>query len=237
LKGSLLGQHSLESGETDLVILTLPRENPPTAGFLALPFAFEVTRVVVNEASPVQELTLTQLQSVFAQASGAASDTTWGVIGGQGSWQTRQITLHAVRDRDHLNLELFRSIVMGSREMKVKVQFWGSPDDMIAAIAEDNTAMGLLPVEENHPQVRSLFLAMNEDSQAYNATPQSVYYGDYPLRLAFYVVANPSRGPAVSEIVRFLYSPEVSELLQANGYQPVPETERRQYQMDLDLGS
>lgn len=235
-EGSLLAERALQSGGADIAILALPRENPPKGDFLGLPLAFEVTRVVVNEANPVQELNIEQMRTIFAATTGAAKEITWGAIGAVGSWEARQINLHAVRQRDHLNLELFRSIVLGPRDMSIKVRFWTSSDEMIAAIAEDNAALGLLPVEENHPQVRSVFLAMNKNSQAYNPNAQSVFYGDYPLRLAFYLVAKREKSEQLAEVVRFLYSDAAADALEAAGYQPVPSTERRQFQMDLDVG-
>ena len=235
-QGSLLAERALKSGGADMALLALPRENPPKGEFLVLPLAFEVTRVVVNEANPIQELNVEQLRTLFSASSSAGKELTWGALGGKGSWEARQINLHAVRQRDHLNLELFRSIVLGPREMSIKVRYWTSSDEMIAAIAEDNSALGLLPVEENHPQVRSLFLALNENSQAYNANAQSVFYGDYPLRLTFYLVANRSKGERLAEVARFLFSDAAADVLKAAGYQPVPSTERRQFQMDLDVG-
>lgn len=235
--GSLIGERSLLSGEMDLVILALPLDNPPKGDFRSWPLAFEVTSVVVNELNPVKELKLEQLRKIFAQSASGENETLWSALGADGTWASRQVNLHAVRQREHLNLELFRAIVLGPREMKTGVRYWSSPEKMLAAIAEDTTALGLLPVEENHPQVRSLFLSVGEGNQAYNPTPQSVFYGDYPLRLSFYLVAPNKQNPVLSEIERFLFSEEVAEALRAAGYQPLPETERRGFQMDLDLGS
>jgi len=234
--GSLASETALQEGSADIAILALPRDNPPREGFQSWPMAFEVTTLVVHESNPIQELSLEQVRKLFAEPSGE-SELNWGAVGGEGPWSARPVTLHAVRERNHLDLELFRSTVLGPREMRVNVRYWDSDAEMLEQIGEDSTALGICAEEEVHPQVRSLFLALRSDSQAYNATPQSVYYGDYPLRLAFYAVVPEGASADVAEVVRFLFSEEMAAVLEKAGYVPVPETERRQFQMDLDFGS
>lgn len=235
-KGSLEATAALEAGDADVIFLALPQDNPPTEGVRSWPLAFEVTIVVVNENNPIQELSLADLRTLFAD-SGGNEEVKWGAVAAESSWSTRPVNLHAVRQRDHLNLELFRALVLGPRDMRVNVRYWDSAATMLDQIAEDSTALGLVPLEEHHPQLRPLFLSLDAETQAYNATPQSVFYGDYPLRLGFYVVVRDNASPAVAEVLRFLFSDDVAAGLEAAGYMPVPETERRQFQLDLDFGS
>lgn len=236
-EGSLSGEPAVKSGEADIAFLARASEEGELEGVQSWPFAFEVTTVVLNEANPIQELTLDQLRTLFAAPNGGDDDLKWGLVGGEGTWTARAVNLHAVRQRNHLNLELFRATVLGPREMRVNVRFWDSAEAMLEQIGEDPNSVGLYPLEEDHPHVRSLFLALNENTQAYNATEQSVFYGDYPLRLAFYAAVPPDASPAVAEVMRFLFSDEVAAYLIDQGYFPAPSTERQQTQMDLDFGS
>jgi hypothetical protein len=234
--GSLSGDPAVRTGAAEIALLALPRDNPAREGVRAWPFAFEVTTVVVNGANPVRELTLDQLRSLYAEPSGP-QELNWGTVGGQGPWAARPVTLHAVRERGRLSLELFKATVLGPREMRVNVRYWDSPAAMAKQIGEDTTAIGLYPREASQPQVRSLFLSLGEGSQAYNATPQSIYYGDYPLRLPYYLVMADDASPAAREVVRFLLTDEVAEALEALGYKSAPAPERQQAQMDLDFGA
>ncbi|MFP4283080.1 MAG: substrate-binding domain-containing protein [Opitutales bacterium] len=236
-EGTLEATRALEAGAADLALLALPRDNPGAYGSRAWPIGFEVTAVVVNEANPLREVALDDLRALFA-APETSDPTVWGAAGAEGAWATRQVSPHSQRDRRHLNLELFRSIVLGPREMRLDLRYWDDKAALLEQIGEETNAIGLVPVGEDHPQVRPLFIAVNAQSQAYNPTAQSVFYGDYPLRLAFYLIVRDGvRDEQVTALARFLIGDEVAAAIEAAGYMPVPATERQQFAMDLDPGS
>lgn len=233
--GSLTGEAALTDGSADVAILAIPNGVPPTEGVVSFPFAFEVTVVGVNELNPVTELSLTQLRTLFASRPKGESSN-WGELDAEGSWAGRLIAFNATRDRDHLNLELFRALALGPREMRVDVDYLPTRAAVVDQVADDSNSIGLFPVSEDHPQVRLLFISTSETSQAYGPTSQSVFYGDYPLRLAYYVVYSESASEETLELVRFLLGDDVAETLTTADYMPAPATERSQFQMDLDFG-
>lgn len=233
--GSLNAKTALEDGSAEVAILAVPDDVPPQEGFVSFPFVFEVTVVGVNELNPVRELSLAQLREIFASRAKGESST-WAEVASNDAWGGRLITFHATRDRNHLNLELFRALALGPREMRTDINYLSSRAAVIDQVAGDSNAIGLWPASEDHPQVRLLFISAGEDSQAYGPTPQSVFYGDYPLRLSYYIVYAESASKEALEVVRFLLGPGVAETVSEADYVPAPEIERGQFQMDLDFG-
>jgi hypothetical protein len=62
-----------------------------------------------------------------------------------------------------------------------------------------------------------------------------VHYGDYPIRLAFYIVYNLRDDARLRSTIRELLNDEVATSLRTNDLIALPETVRLKFLIDLDL--
>jgi hypothetical protein len=70
---------------------------------------------------------------------------------------------------------------------------------------------------------------------AFGPTDDNVHYGDYPIRLAFYIVYNLRDDAKLRPVIRELLDDEVAASLRANDLIALPDTVRRKFLIELDL--
>ena len=70
---------------------------------------------------------------------------------------------------------------------------------------------------------------------AFGPTDDNVHYGDYPIRLSFYILYNARDDVKVRSTIRELLNDEVATSLRANDFIALPDTLRRKFLIDLDL--
>jgi len=225
--GSLGGQSALEGGKADIAILAIPEG-------AASPSAVHVVALAVHESNPIQEVSFATLAGLFG--SGGEDFSRWGKLGATGSWQERQVSLNAVRNRQLLSLEIFRARVLGPRDLTGNVTYWEAPDRLLLHLATTPPDIALLPAGVSMPSgVRFLFIREEEGAASFRPTAQAVFYGDYPLQLPYFMYIRETSAPA-REVIAFLLSDAVAEVLQKAHYMPLPETERRQFLAEFAAG-
>jgi ABC-type phosphate transport system substrate-binding protein len=74
------------------------------------------------------------------------------------------------------------------------------------------------------------------DGPAFSPTDDNVHYGDYPIRLAFYIVYNERDEALAQKVLRVLLNDDLAASLRDNNLFALPDTVRRKLTMDLDLG-
>lgn len=231
LSGSSLARRELNSNRADLVILASPDGSLSIPGHTTVPLAFQVVTVIVHETNPVTQLSLAQLASIFAQGTEVTIED-WGALGGTGVWRARKINSNAIRMRNNIALEIFNNLVLGDREMRSAVTFWQNPQTLRTRVMEDNSAIAIMPTFSQTPLTRTLSIALDHNSQAFPPTPENVLFGDYPLRMPFYLVFRSGAedsNEALNSVLRFLMSDEIAQRLTNAGFMPLVERERRQY--------
>ena len=72
-------------------------------------------------------------------------------------------------------------------------------------------------------------------SPAFSPSDYNVHYGDYPIRLSFYMLYKMRDDVKLRSTIRELLNDEVATSLRANDFMPLPDTLRRKFMIDLDL--
>ncbi len=231
--GSMLALEALRKGEIDAAIVALPGGGLSGDQSEGIPVAYQVVTVVVQDANPLRSLSMEQLGQLFAEGGGIDD---WGRLGGTGTWASRRITTHALRQSDGIGLELFKHRVLGQRPMRSNVRFGSSREAVMNSISEDPSAVGVLSGTPSGNRLRALFISSETGGQAYSPTPDNVMFGDYPLRLSFYLLT----AEAISEeaeraVKQAVFGDAFAEAIQAEGLMPPPERERRDRLMEAEL--
>jgi ABC-type phosphate transport system substrate-binding protein len=227
--GSYGAFERLRNGELDLAIVAVPDGGRlPEDEFRVVHFASLVVTLAVPAGNPLNQVTMSQLTSLYGEAD-AAAITRWGQFGLRGEWAARSISLGAVSPVKHgLALDLFRHTVLQARGLRRTLAYYENVEAVRRRFAQDSAGIAILnriPAQQEGMKV--LAVARTDDGLAHPPTLETVAAGEYPLRLPLYLVFAPDRGAEVRDIARFLVGDEASEAVEASGLAPLPEPRRQ----------
>jgi len=237
-RGSLVGADALQEGTANLGILAAPEESDlPPGNFRYIPFAYEVAFLVVNRLSPITEISLVQLEGVFGD-SAATNFSRWSELGVQGPMASRSIKSIALDSQQSIVTELFKSKVLDNGSLKPSVTLVTDNLQLNELLTSDNGAIGITNRIVLEDKLRPLLLFEGgEDRYAFPPEPEEIHYGDYPLRLAYYLVFPRDQQDELLPVLRVLLGEEQAELLERNNFVPVPENIRKRSLLELDKGA
>jgi ABC-type phosphate transport system substrate-binding protein len=234
MEGSLPGRERFREGEVDLLILAEPGgefEAPP--GVVARPLAFLVAVVATHRESPLDEISLRQLQRIFAAGRSDPANR-WSDLDVPGLRTSGNLRPVIFDSPQSLLGELFRATALNRAEMRGEVQQQGSAPQIVELLTADPNTVGILPFAPESRDVKVLRVAgEGEGDFAFDPQAENVYYGSYPLRLPFYVVFREADAERLKEVLQLLYSEDFADVLRESGYLPLPQNLRQRLVMEL----
>jgi ABC-type phosphate transport system substrate-binding protein len=232
--GSLPALERLRSDEIDLAIIAVPEDTDvPRDEFRVFPFAYDVAVIAVNQSNPINEISLASLGGIFG-ANEESNYTTWGDLGLSG-WGSRSIKTLAGQNDKSISLELFKFSVLRGGQMKTTVASV-KDSELEGSLLSDAASIAILPRVPKSKKVKALMISSEVDGPAFSPTDDNVHYGDYPIRLAFYIVYNQRDEALAQKVLRVLLNDDLAASLRDNNLIALPDTVRRKLTMDLDLG-
>ena len=233
--GSLPALDRLRSDEIDLAIIAVPEgDEVPRDEFSVYPFAYAVAVIVVNDSNPIDEISVARLGGIFGSKE-ELNLNTWGELGlsGMGSRNIKALT--GTSD-ESIALELFKYSILKGGVMKPSLSMVkdAEVEDLLRSDAASIAILSHMPENKN---IKALMVSSDSDTYApaFGPTDDNVHYGDYPIRLAFYIVYNLRDDAKLRPIIRELLNDEVATSLRSNDLIALPETVRRRFLIDLDL--
>ncbi|WP_394540785.1 substrate-binding domain-containing protein [Lysobacter enzymogenes] len=137
--------------------------------------ALDGVAVVVNRANPIARLDLEQLRALF---SGRSRD--WRELGAGAGEVHLHLDANAGAVRDLMNDKVMRGAAFG------EAQVHGDARALVAAVAADPFAVGLIPIGESYgPNTRPV--AVSDGGRAIAPTRTDVLSEDYPLSRRLYL--------------------------------------------------
>jgi ABC-type phosphate transport system substrate-binding protein len=231
--GSLPALDRLRSDEIDLAIIAVPEgAEVPRDEFLTFSFAYDVAVVAVNASNPINEISMARLGGIFGSEE-ELNYTSWGDMGLSG-WGNRSIKPLAGLTDESISLELFKFSVLRGGQMKTTVAEV-KDSEIEELLRSDAASIAILPRMPASKQVKALMISSEANGPAFGPTEDNVHYGDYPIRLAFYIVYNARDKARVQELHRVLMSDEIADALRNHYLYALPDTVRRKLTIDLDL--
>ena len=233
--GSLPALDRLRSDEIDLAIIAVPEgDEVPRDEFSVYPFAYAVAVIVVNDSNPIDEISVARLGGIFGSKE-ELNLNTWGELGLSGM-SSRNIKALAGTSYESIALELFKYSILKGSVMKPSVSMVKDTEveDLLRSDAASIAILSRMPENKN---IKVLMVSSDSDTYApaFGPTDDNVHYGDYPIRLAFYIVCNLRDDARLRPLIRELLNDEVATSLRSNDLIPLPETARRMSLLDLDL--
>ena len=233
--GSLPALDRLRSDEIDLAIIAVPDgDEVPLDEFSVYPFAYDVAVIVVNASNPISEISVAHLGGIFG-SNQELNLNTWGELGlsGMGS---RNIKALAGTSDESIALELFKYSILKVGVMKPSVSMV-KDTEVEDLLRSDATSIAIISRMPENKNIKVLMVSSGSDTYApaFGPTDDNVHYGDYPIRLAYYIVYNQGDDAKLRPTIRELLNDEVATSLRSKDLVPLPETVRRKFLIDLDL--
>ena len=231
--GSLPATERLMGDELDIAILAIPDgHRMPSSDFTYYPIAYEVMIIAVNDDNPIAEISLDNLSGIFG--SDESQDLkTWGDLGLAG-WNSRNIKPLSETFDQSVCLELFKYSVLNQVALKSAVSFL-SASDALKVLSTDVTAIGLLERSPKDSSVKTLMISMSASKPAYGPSVDNVHYGDYPIRLPYYIVFKKTDSEKVNVLLRHLLSNNFASSLKDEGIFTLPDAVRSQFSFELNM--
>ena len=232
--GSLPAMDRLRANEIDLAIIALPDDQEvPREEFAIYPFAYDASIIVTNESNPIDEISLARLGGIYG-TNEEFNFNNWGELGLSG-WGNRNIKPLTGVESESIALELFRYTVLSRGAMKTSVAMVQGREieSMVASDAASIAIMSGLPEADG---LKVLMISSGANAPAFGPTRENIHFGDYPIRLVFYIAFYPRDSEKLNEILRTLLSDLVAESLEENQLFPLPSSVRRQLLVDLEFG-
>jgi phosphate transport system substrate-binding protein len=251
-KGSATAPPALVSGTAHFGPMSRPMKDAELDAFekkygykpTAVRTSFDALAVYVHKDNPIKSMTMQQVDAVFSKTrrGGYAKDIkTWGDLGLTGEWADKPISLYG-RNSASGTYGYFKEHALFKGDYKDEVKEQPGSSSVVQGVASDKFAIGYSGIGYKTADVRAVPLAAKEGEQAYEATIEGVYSGDYPLARYLYLYVNKKPGekldPLRGEFLRFVLSKEGQEAVIKDGYLPIPSSialeERRKLALEKE---
>jgi phosphate transport system substrate-binding protein len=195
---------------------------------LRIRVALDALAIWVNKDNPIESLSLTQADAIFSKTRKRAHPrdvTTWGDLGLTGEWAAKPISAFG-RNSASGTYGFFKEHVLSKGDFKDTVKEQPGSSSVAQGIAEDRFAIGYSGIGYRTPNVRAVALKTSGSSEAFEGTLENVLTGDYPLARYLNLYVNRAPGqpldPTVKEFVAFILSRQGQEVVEKDGYFPLP---------------
>ena len=184
--------------------------------------SLERMAIFVHRDNPIQELTLQQLNSIFAE-NGEAK--TWGDVGATGAWASRPIVLHGRAPTTGSTVYLQQYLLRGD-DYKPSITRQPTNIHLVKAVEADQNAIGYAGLVNQTAGVRAVPLAARPGSPAVAIDSLEAGQGRYPLMRPLQLVINQAPGHELttvqSEFLKYVFSRLGQEDVIKGGFQSIP---------------
>lgn len=194
----------------------------------AIGVAIDALAVFVHKDNPIEGLTMQQVDAIFSSTRqcGAREDiNTWGKAGLSGEWANRSIQMYG-RNSVSGTYGYFKNNALCRGDFKNAVNEQPGSASVVQGVSASINGIGYSGVGYVTSSVRSVPLAMREGEPFYESSAENAASGKFPLaRLLYVYVNNPPNQPmepAVKEFMKMVLSKQGQEVVNRDGYVPLP---------------
>jgi len=207
----------------------------------AMPVAIDMLAVYVNNDNPIQCLSLQQVDAIFSatRRGGYSQDINrWGQVGLTGSWANRDIALYG-RNAVSGTYGYFKDNALFGGDFKSSVNEQPGSSSVVQGVTESLNGIGYSGIGYRTSGVRAIAIAAEHGGECVEPTAENAANGTYPLARYLYVYVNkhPNRDldPMTREFVKMLYSKIGQEVVDRDGYVPLPESLASRIRSELNV--
>jgi len=229
-KGSSTAPPALIEGQAQFGPMSRPMKSSEIDQFeakfgykpTALRTSIDALAVFVHKDCPLDSISMDQIKAVF---SVEGKDHTWGDLGVKDpAWANKPVSLYG-RNSASGTYGFFKEHALGKKDYKNTVKEQPGSSAVVQGIATDRFGMGYSGIGYATADVKALQVSAATGQQAFGATPENAYSGDYPLSRFLYLYVNHKPGtnmePLRAEFIKLIFSRSGQETVIKDGYIPV----------------
>lgn len=203
--GSTVGIKAIHDGTVDIGMASRRLKPDEAEGIEQHQIAVDVIAAVVNDANPVEGLTLEELRDIYL-----GEITNWREVGGEDS----PITV-IVRDKNSGTRGAFDDIVLSGEEPTAPgLKKALTAGDVAAGVLDDTGAIGYVGFGNLEPGLRALSIDDVLPSE------ENARSGDYPLVRPLLLLTGPLTQPLAHEFITYALSAEGQGVVAEQGWVP-----------------
>jgi len=216
--GSGTGLSALQNGTTDIANASRPmkpsereklKQRYNSLG-VEVKTAKDGLAVYLNEASPVKELTLDQIKSIYTGVI-----TNWKEVGGPDA----KILVYG-RENSSGTYVYFKDNVLGGADFAAAVQTLPGTAAVVNAVANDKNGIGYGGAAYGKG-IKYCLVKKDAGTPGYEPNEENVKKGLYPITRYLYLYLRSKPTGAIKDYVDWILSPEGQALVAKVGYFPV----------------
>jgi len=196
----------------------------PTAMIVAI----DSLGVYVHKNNPLTKITFKEIDSIFSKTRsyGGTDIGTWGALGLKGQWSNRPISLYG-RNSASGTYGYFKEHALKKGDFKDIVKEQPGSASVVQGVENDQYAIGYSGIGYKTSGVKALSLSM-DGTNYFEATLDNALSGKYPLARPLLIYINKKPGekldPKIAEFFKYILSKEGQEIVEKDGYFPIPAT-------------
>lgn len=188
----------------------------------AIRVSVDALAVFVHKDNPIESLSLEQVAQIFSVQG--PRTMTWGDLGLKGEWANKPVSLYG-RNSASGTYGFFKEVALGNNDYKATVKEQPGSSSVVQGIATDKFAIGYSGIGYATADVRAVPLSIETGDEAFPASADYAYSGDYPLARFLYVYINhrpnSQLDPLRREFVKMIFTRQGQEINIKDGYFPV----------------
>ncbi len=231
--GSGTGIAALINGTTDVAESSRPMKDAEKASVkekrgkdvLELPVAVDGLAVYVNDANPIQDLTLAQIKSIY---TGAVKN--WKDVGGR----DERIILYS-RENNSGTYVYFKEHVLENADYYPTAQTLPGTAAVINAVAKDTRGIGYGGIAYGKG-IKHLRIKKDANSPGVEPTMENVLAARYPIsRYLYWYLAGQPAGDTL-KLCQWVMSADGQSVVEKVGYYPLSNTDRSKFAALVGVG-
>ncbi|HET8816087.1 MAG TPA: phosphate ABC transporter substrate-binding protein PstS family protein [Pseudidiomarina sp.] len=190
--------------------------------------AIDALAVFVHKDNPIEGMTIAQVDAVFSNTrlcGATESVQRWGDLGLTGAWENRDLQLYG-RNSVSGTYGYFKEIALCDGDFRPNVNEQPGSASVVQSVSTSLNAIGYAGIGYLTSGVKTVPLAVEKGGEYVDATTENSLAGKYPLARFLYVYVNkhPNKplDPATAEFLKMVLSKTGQEIVDKDGYIPLP---------------
>ncbi|WP_434928782.1 PstS family phosphate ABC transporter substrate-binding protein [Shewanella sp. HL-SH8] len=194
----------------------------------AIRVAIDALAVFVHKDNPIKGLSIEQIDSIFSSTNkcGGKQVERWGDLGLDGNWTAKDVQLYG-RNSVSGTYGYFKEKALCKGDFRPNVNEQPGSASVVQSVSQGLNAIGYSGIGYKTAGVKAVAVSKKGD-KFIDASAANAANGTYPLSRYLYVYINkhPNKdlSPMDREFIRFILSKQGQQVVEKDGYVPLPRT-------------
>lgn len=207
----------------------------------AVRVAIDALAVFVHKDNPIEGLSIPQVDAIFSSTRKCGANqqvNRWGDLGLEGAWVNRDLQIYG-RNSVSGTYGYFKEVALCDGDFRNGVNEQPGSASVVQSISTSVNAIGYSGIGYITSGVKAVPIAPAEGAEYIAATTENALAGKYPLARFLYVYVNKHPNdpldPATAEFLKMVLSKTGQQIVDKDGYIPVPKAVIEQELKRLNL--